>query len=239
LIAGFIISGTQSKTVAVRGLGPSLANSGITGALVDPILELRDSSGVLLIQNDDWQDTATGSQLPAFGLGLPHPKESGFVAILPPGTSYTAILAGKNGGTGVGLVEVYDVDQTVDSKLANLSTRGLVQTGENVLIAGTILSGQGSQQVLLRGMGPSLNVPGQLADPTLELRNANGGLISANDNWRDNQEVGIFGTGLAPGNDFESAILETLPANGAAYTAILRGKNNTSGVASIEIYRLP
>jgi hypothetical protein len=239
LIAGFIISGTQSKRVAVRGLGPSLANSGIAGALADPILELRDSSGVLLLQNDDWQDTAIFEQLSALGLGLPNPKESGFVATLPPGASYTAILAGKNGGTGVGLVEVYDVDQTADSKLVNLSTRGLVQTGENVLIAGTILSGQASQQVLLRGMGPSLNVAGQMADPTLELRNANGGLISANDNWRDNQEVGIFGTGLAPGNNSESAILVTLPADGAAYTAILRGKNNTTGVGLVEIYRLP
>jgi hypothetical protein len=238
LIAGFIISGTQPKRVAVRGLGPSLVDSGINGVLADPTLELRDSSGVLLIQNDDWQDTPTGSQLPAYGLALSHPKESGFVATLPPGI-YTAILAGKNGGTGLGLVEVYDVDQTADSKLANLSTRGLVQKGDNCLIAGLIMVGQTSQRVLLRGMGPSLPLTGKLADPILELRNANGALIRSNDNWREDQENDIFPTGLAPGSDLESAILETLPGNGAAYTAILRGKNNTTGGALVEVYRLP
>ena len=136
-------------------------------------------------------------------------------------------------------MEVYDVSQAADSKLANLSTRGLVLTGDNCLIAGLIVLGQTSQQVVVRGIGPSLPLPDKLANPTLELRNANGALIRANDNWRDDQETGIAATGLAPTNNLESAILETLPANGATYTAILRGENNTTGVGLVEIYRLP
>ena len=143
-----------------------------------------------------------------------------------------------NDGTGVGLVEVYDLDRTVDSKLANISTRGLVQTGDNVMIAGTIVLGQAPERVLVRAIGPSLTVPGKLADPTLELRDGNGALIRANDNWRSDQEAEIFATGAAPTNDLESALIATLPANGAAYTAIVRGVNNTSGVALVEIYAL-
>jgi hypothetical protein len=235
LIGGFIVSGTQPKRVLLRAIGPSVP---VPGALANPNLELH--AGSLVISNDNWRTGGQEAEIIATGLAPTNDLESAIVAILPANNSiYTAVVTGVNNGTGVGLVEIYDLDRTVDSKLANISTRGLVQTGDNALIAGTIVLGQVSQQVLLRGMGPSLNVPSQLTDPTLELRNANGGLIRANDNWRDDQEVGIFATGLAPMNNFESAILETLPANGAAYTAILRGKNNTTGVALVEIYRLP
>jgi hypothetical protein len=132
---------------------------------------------------------------------------------------------------------VYDLDQNAVSKLANISTRGFVQTGDNVLIAGTILLGDLPQKVLVRAIGPSLNLPNQLADPTLELRNSNGDLIRANDNWRSDQEAEIIATMIPPTNDLESAIVVTLPAGGA-YTAIVRGLNETSGVALVEIYAL-
>ena len=170
---------------------------------------------------------------------------------LNPG-AYTAILKGKNNGVGVGLVEVYDVSPASDSKLANVSTRGLVflNSAENSLIAGTILSGQGSQQVLVRGIGPSLNLPFRLGNPLIRLVDANGAVLRENNDWRDDQEAAISATGLAPTNDQESAILETLPANGAAYTVILTDGNPVlppigpqppllGGAALVEIYRLP
>ena len=136
------------------------------------------------------------------------------------------------------LVEVYDLDQTVNSKRANISTRGLVESGDNAMIAGTIVLGQGSQRVLVRAIGPSVPVPGALSDPTLELRDSNGTVIRANDNWRSDQEAEIMATGIPPSNDLESALVETLPANGAAYTAIVRGANDATGVALVEVYGL-
>jgi hypothetical protein len=153
-------------------------------------------------------------------------------------SAYTAIVRGVNNRTGIGVVEAYDLDRTVDSKLANISTRGLVQTGDNVLIGGLIVLGQDPQNVIVRAIGPSLNVPGKLADPTLELRDGNGGLIRSNDNWRTDQEAEIISTGIPPTNDLESAVVETLPANGASYTAIVRGVNGTTGVAVVEVYAL-
>ena len=142
LIGGFIITGNAPKTVAVRGIGPSLSGFGINDALTDPTIELRAADGALLLQNDNWQDDpAQAAQLTALGLALQDPKESGLVATLLPGASYTAILAGKNGGTGVGLVEIYDTNQGAGSQLANISTRGFVQTGNNVMIGGFILGG--------------------------------------------------------------------------------------------------
>ena len=166
--------------------------------------------------------------------------ESAIVATLPAnGASYTAIVRGMDNGTGIGLVEVYDLDHLVNSKLANISTRGLVQTGDNVLIAGTIVLGNAAQRVLVRAIGPSLTVPGKLADPTLELRDGNGTLIRSNDNWRGGgQEAEIISTTIPPSNDLESAIVATLPASGANYTAIVRGAGGTGGVALVEVYAL-
>ena len=185
----------------------------------------------------------------ATGLQPTDNLESAMLVALNPG-AYTAILRGKNNGAGIGLVEVYDVSPTSDSKLANVSTRGfMLYPGENVLIAGTILLGQGSQQILVRGIGPSLNLPGKLPDTLLLLCDANGAVIRSNDNWRDDQEAAISATGLAPTNDAESAILETLPANGTPYTAILAAGGPMDpyvgppppfgGLAVVEIYRLP
>jgi len=163
------------------------------------------------------------------------------VATVPANNAgYTAILRGVSNGTGIGVVEAYDLDRTVDSKLANISTRGLVQTGDNVLIAGTIVVGPDPQRVIVRAIGPSLTVPGKLDDPTLELRDQNGVLVRANDNWRTGgQEAEIIGSTIPPTNDFESAVVAILPANGASYTAIVRGVGGTTGIAVVEVYALP
>jgi hypothetical protein len=151
-------------------------------------------------------------------------------------TAYTAIVRGVNNTSGVGLVEVYDLDRTVDSKLGNISTRGLVQTDDNVMIGGFIVLGADSQKVIVRAIGPSLPVAGKLADPTLELHDSNGILLASNDNWRDTQEAEIIATTIPPANDAESAIVRTLAP--AAYTAIVSGKNGTTGVALVEVYAL-
>ena len=235
LIGGFIITGTQPKQVIVRAIGPSLP---LAGALADPVLEIRNSSGGLIASNNNWRSDQQ-AELIATGIPPANDLESAIVATLPANNSaYTAIVKGVNNGTGVGLVEAYDLDRSVDSKLANISTRGLVQSGDNVLIAGTIVLGQISQRVLVRAIGPSLPVPGALGDPTLELRDGNGGLIRSNDNWRSDQEAEIIATTIPPSNDLESALVATLPANGAAYTGIVRGVNGTTGVAVVEVYGL-
>ena len=235
LIGGFIVSGTQPKKVIVRAIGPSLA---MAGALANPTLELRDSSGGLIRSNDNWR-TDQETEITATGIAPKNDLESAIVATLPANNAgYTAIVRGANNTTGIGLVEAYDLDRTVDSKLANISTRGLVQTGDNTLIAGTIVLGPTSQKVLVRAIGPSLSVAGRLADPTLELRDQNGGLLRFNDNWRSDQEAEINATTIPPPNDLESAIVQTLPANGASYTAIVRGANNTTGIAVAEVYAL-
>ena len=235
LIGGFIVTGTQPKKVIVRAIGPSLP---IGGALADPALELRDSSGTLILANDNWRSTQE-NEIIATGIPPSNDLESAIVETLSAnGSAYTAIVNGANNTTGVGLVEVYDLDQSVDSKLANISTRGLVQAGDSAMIAGTIVLGSGTQRVLVRAIGPSLPVDGKLADPTLELRNGNGAVIRANDNWRSDQETEINATGIPPTDDLESALIETLPAGGTAYTAIVRGVNDTTGVALVEIYGL-
>jgi hypothetical protein len=148
-------------------------------------------------------------------------------------------VRGANNGTGIGVVEAYDLDRSVDSKLANISTRGLVQTGDNALIAGTIILGQGTQKVIVRAIGPSLPIAGALANPTMELRDQNGGLVQANDNWVDSPDKqAIIDSTIPPTNDLESAIIATLPANGASFTAIVRGVNDTTGIAVVEVYAL-
>ena len=164
--------------------------------------------------------------------------ESALWGILDPG-AYTVVVRGNNEATGIGLFEVYDLDQTSDSKLANISTRGFVETGDNVLIGGTIITGNAPTRVLFRAIGPSLTdfgVPNALGDPTLELYDGNGQLIAGNDNWRDTQEAEIIATGIPPSNDLESAIVGNFTAGN--YTAIVRGTDNTTGIAVVEVYNL-
>jgi len=245
MIGGFIVAGSAPKEVALRGIGPSLTGSGVSDVLADPTLELRTSTGTLLRQNDNWQDDpAQAAQLTALGLALPNPNESGIVATVQPGASYTAILAGRNSGSGVGLVEVYDGDQLPNSELANISTRGFVQTDENVMIGGFILGATGggvSTQIAVRGIGPSLGQFGLtnvLADPTLELRNSDGAIVAANDNWQDDPasaaELSAHGLALP---DSAEAGLFTLLAPGS-YTATLAGKNGGTGIGLVEIYNV-
>jgi len=237
LIGGFILSGSDAKKVIVRGIGPSLTSFGVAGALQDPFLELHDINGAIIATNDNWRDTQE-SEIEATGLAPTDDRESAIVMTLASDSNYTAILRGTNDTTGVGLVEVYDLDQTANSKLANISTRGFVDTGDNVMIGGFI-SGNGVAKVIVRAIGPSLTsfgVPGALQDPTLELHDGTGAIIATNDNWRDTQESEIEATGLAPTDDRESAIVATItPGN---YTAIVRGTNDTTGVALVEVYNI-
>jgi hypothetical protein len=237
LIAGFILTGTQPKKVIVRAIGPSL---NIPGQLANPTLELF-SGNTLLGSNDDWQNQPAADKQAVIDstIAPTNTLESALVRILPAnGTNYTAIVRGANNTTGIAVVQVYDLDTTVDSRLANISTRGFVQTGDNVLFAGTIVLGQTSKKVIVRAIGPSLAIAGKMADPTLELRDAFGGLVASNDNWRTNQEVDIIASTVPPTNDLESAIVTTLSGNGANYTAIVRGANNSTGIAVVEVYVL-
>ena len=206
LIGGFIVTGTQSKNVIVRAIGPSLSAS-FPGTLADPVLELHDSTGGLIASNDNWRSDQE-AEIIATTIPPSNDLESAIVATLPANNSaYTAIVRGVNNGTGIGVVEAYDLDRTVDSKLANISTRGLVQTGDNVMIGGLIVLGQNPLRVIVRAIGPSLPLPGALGDPTLELHDGNGALIASNDNWRTDQEAEIIATTIPPSNDLESAIV--------------------------------
>jgi hypothetical protein len=233
LIGGFIVTGTQPKKVIVRGIGPSL---GIAGQLENPTLELRDQASSLIASNDDWKTTQQ-AEITASGVPPTNDLESAIVATLPANAArYTAILRGVNDAPGIGLVEVFDLGSAADSKLANISTRGLVQTDNNVMIGGFIITGSGTLKVLVRAIGPSLPVTGALADPMLELRDANAALLQANDNWQTDQKAEIEATTVPPSNDLESALVRTMPPGN--YTAIVRGANNGVGLALVEVYAL-
>jgi hypothetical protein len=235
LIGGFILDGNQPKNVIVRAIGPSLANKGVQGELANPILELYGPGG-LIRENDNWKQTQQ-AQIEATTIPPENDLESAIVATLPAGGAlYTAVVRGVNNTSGVGLVEVYDLSGNSDSRVANISTRGFVETGENVMIGGVIVSGSAAQRVIIRAIGPSLTVPAKLADPFLELFDSNGVRLQANDNWRSDQQAEIIATGVPPQNDAESAIVRTLPP--ASYTAIVSGVNQTTGVGLVEVYAL-
>jgi hypothetical protein len=261
MIGGFIIQGTQPKTVIVRAIGPELIPPpyNIPNALAEPTLELHDGTGALIASNDNWQTTIIGGiitqdqvqDIQNSGHAPGDARESAIIATLQPG-NYTAIVRGVNSTTGVALVEVYDLspDATPPSILGNISTRAFVQTGDNVMIGGFIVQGTEAKNVIVRAIGPELglppyNIPNALADPTLELHDGTGALIASNDNWQTTiiggiitagQSIGIQNSRLAPGQSRESAIIATLaPGN---YTAIVRGVNNITGVALVEVYDL-
>jgi hypothetical protein len=235
LIGGFIITGSAPKRVIVRALGPSLADRGIAGGLADPTLELFRPDGSEF--NNSWRDLQEGD-IAGTGIQPSDDREAAIVATLEPGVAYTAVVRGVGDTTGVGLVEVYDLDAAAPSTLANISTRGLVQTGENVMIGGLIIGGDQPAKVLVRAIGPSLGaagVEGALQDPTLELYTAQGAVFT-NDDWRATQEGEIIASTVPPSDSREAAIVATLPAGN--YTAIVRGKGDTTGVALIEAYNL-
>ncbi len=239
-IGGFIITGNAPKHVMIRGLGPSLTKFGFTTSevLADPTLEVHGPGSFGMITNNNWKDTQE-AQIKASGLPPENDLESAIDATLPPG-AYTAIVRGNNGGTGISLVEVYDLNTPAASRLANLSTRALVRTGPNVVIAGFILGNNGGNaRIVVRGLGPSLSsfgISNPLADPTLELRDQNGTLLKSNNDWADDpaQATEISAAGLAPTNPKESAIAATLPPG--LFTAILAGANGGEGVGVVEVY---
>ncbi len=237
-ISGFIVTGTAPKLVGVRAIGPSLARFGVSGPLADPMIQLRRGDGSLVMANDNWKDTQQ-AEITGAGIAPPNDKEAALIASLTAG-NYTAIVTGKNGGTGVALAEVYDLDESADSQLAAISTRAQVGTGANVLIGGFITGNKiGATRIAVRALGPTLQQFGivdPLPDPRLELRDVNGALLASNDNWQSNasQAALITGYGLAPPNNLESAIAISLPPG--AYTAIVTGKNNQTGIGLVEIY---
>ena len=251
MIGGFIVAGKASKKVIIRAIGPSLTAFGIPGALSDPTLELHDSSGAT-VHNDDWQTTVISDfitdqsgEIRDSGLAPRDPHESAMIVYLLPGP-YTAVVRGKNDGTGVALVEVFDLDPAATSKVKNISTRGFVDTGNNVMIAGVIVGPAEATNgdFLVRAIGPSLSnfgIQNSLGDPTLELRDGSGTLIASNDNWKTrpdgtSQQAEIEATGIPPTSDLESALVRTLPAG--SYTAVVRGVNGTTGVGLVEVYHL-
>ena len=238
-IGGFIVTGTAPKQVIVRGIGPTLAQSGIADALADPVLELHGPGSFATVTNDNWRDTQQ-TQIQAAGLAPTSNLEPAIWATLPPG-AYTAILRGKNNTTGTALVEIYDLTPAADSKLGNLSTRTFIGVDQNIAIAGLMVSaGSASDRIVVRGIGPSLApaVSNVLANPTLELRNNNGTLLVSNNDWQDNavQAQQITAAGLAPTNSLESAVLAILPPG--RYTALLFGANNSTGNGLVEVYDL-
>ncbi len=236
LIAGFIVDGTGPKQLVLRALGPTLTQFGVSGVLQNPTLGLYNSAGGAIASNDNWQQAANAQSIPTNFRPLDN-LESAILISLNPG-AYTAVVSGVNNTTGIALVEAYDIATGAAAHLSNISTRGLVQTSDNVMIAGMVVQSS-NENVLVRALGPTLasfGITNPLANPTLELRDANGALIASNDNWKSTQQSEIMPTGKAPPSDLESAILRTLtPGN---YTAILRGVNNATGVALLEVYAL-
>jgi hypothetical protein len=241
LIGGFIITGNDPKQVLLRAIGPSMTVGGnpVPGRMTDPTLQLYDNNGALLRSNDDWKDSSDRAQIEATGIPPSDDKESAIIRTLAPG-AYTAILRGKDNTTGIALVEAYDRSPAANSVLANISSRSLVETGDNVLIGGFTAGNQpASTKILVRALGPSIKnqLPNALDDPTLELHDSNGATLATNDNWKESPErTQIEGTGIPPSHDLESAIIRTLAP--AAYTAIVRGKNNGLGVGVVEIYNI-
>ena len=240
-IGGFIITGTAPVHVLIRAIGPSLA-PGIPDPLADPVLELHGPGAFVTITDNNWRDDpAQEALIIASGIQPSNDLEAAIDAALSPGT-YTAIVKGNNNTSGVGLVEVYDLSSAVPAKLGNISTRALVSTGNNIVIAGFILgSGSGNDRVVARGIGPSLTaqgVPNALADPVLELRDSNGTLLVANNDWQDNpvQASELMAAGLAPSNPLESGISRTLAPG--LYTVLLAGQDNGTGIGLVEVYDL-
>jgi hypothetical protein len=257
VIGGFIVQGSAARRVIIRALGPELTQHGVPDALHNPTLELRDGTGALIASNDNWVTTIIGGiitqnqvrDIMNSGYAPTNGLESAIIADLPPG-NYTAIMRGVNDTTGVGLVEVYDLNPDIASPsiLRNISSRSVVLTGDDVMIGGFIVQGSGTKRVIVRAIGPELTrygVRNVLTDPTLELHNAAGALIASNDNWQttviggvitQNQVADIQNSGHAPTDPSESAIIAELPPGN--YTAIVRGKNIIVGVALVEVYDL-
>lgn len=239
LFAGLIVTGSDTKRVIFRAISASLKSVPESQRLNDPTLELLDNKGVRVAFNDNWKDSPDRDEIAASGFAPDDDRDSVLIASLNSGTSYTVIVRGKNNATGIALVELYDRNPAGNSQLANLSSRGFVERGDNALFGGLIVGSEdGGTRVVVRGIGTSLSVPNRLEDPTIELFNGNGDSLGTNDNWKDSSDrAEIESTGLAPKNDAEAAlILNVQPAD---YTAIVRGKDGGVGVGVVEIYNVP
>ncbi len=238
LIGGFIIQGEVQKKVILRAIGPSLGAAGVTGALQDPKIELRDGAGVLMNSNDNWQESLEAGEILASTLAPSDPKEAAIVARLAPG-NYTVIVSGVNNSSGVGLVESYTLDSGA-AHAANISTRGRVGLNDEALIGGFIVGGRLSKSIIIRALGPSLGasgIAGALADPLVELRNSDGQLVAQNDDWNNgSQAAEITAAGFMPNDSREAALVATLPPGG--YTAVVRGADGGEGIGLVEIYDL-
>jgi hypothetical protein len=241
MIGGFIITGNTPKRVIIRGIGPSLASSGITGFISDPILRLFGPTGTQIGVNNNWQDTQQ-AEIEATGIPPQDFREAAIVATLSP-AAYTTTLADANGDTGVGLVEIYDLNSAASGKLANISTRGSVQTANNVMIGGFALGGSSINpaKIVVRALGPSLAQAGinnPLSNPTLQLFDSNGQSVALNDNWQDDpsQAAELQALNFAPANPSESAIVAMLPPG--LYTAVVAGQGGGVGIGLIEVYAI-
>ncbi|MBA3608585.1 MAG: matrixin family metalloprotease [Chthoniobacterales bacterium] len=237
LIGGFIIQGTQLKKIILRAIGPSLTAGGVAGALQDPKMELYDSTGALIEANDNWQESLDSGEIVESGLAPSDTREAAIVTRLAPG-NYTAVISGVNDTTGIGLVESFTLD-TSATHAANISTRGRVGSGEEVLIGGFIVGGRTTKQIIVRALGPSLGGSGLtvLADPIVELHGSDGQLIASNDDWASgSQQSDIIATGLQPGDPREAALIATIFSGN--YTAIVQGVGGGAGIGLVEIYDL-
>jgi hypothetical protein len=239
MIGGFIITGNDAKRVIIRGLGPSLTDFNVPDAVNDPILRLFGPTGSVIAVNDNWKDIQQ-PEVEATGIPPTDPRESAIVATLVPAT-YTASLAEMNNSSGVGLVEIYDLNSGATAKLANISTRGSVQTADNVMIGGFSLGGSSTNptRVVVRAIGPSLTqfgINNALTNPTLELFDNNGQRVAVNDNWGDdqNQAAQLQALSIAPSHADEAAVVTTLPPG--LYTAVVAGKGGGIGIGLIEVY---
>ena len=241
LIGGFIVTGTEPKRMVLRALGPSLSGFGLSDVLADPVLSVYNSSGTLVTSNDNWQSDVNHFVVESNGLAPAHLEESAIARYMAPG-AYTVIVTGRDATPGIGLVELYDISTPANAKFVNMSTRGSVGTGDNVLISGFIIGDVDSATVVVRALGPTLATPpygvsGVLSDPTLTIYDSNGSPIASNDNWQDDPNASLVQkNGLTPPNALESALVLHLPAG--AYTAIVRGANGATGVGLAEVYTL-
>jgi hypothetical protein len=239
VIGGFIITGTDPKTIVLRALGPSLSGLGLSGVLSDPVLRVYNSSRTLIASNDNWQSDPNHFVVESNGLTPADLLESATAQTLAPG-AYTVIVTGKDATPGIGLVELYDISPLANSKLGNMSTRGSVGTGDNVLISGFIIGDVDSATVVVRALGPSLaayGVSGVLSNPTLTIQDSSGTVIASNDNWLDDVNwIDVRKNALSPKDQRESALVLHLPAG--AYTAIVRGANGGTGIGLVEVYTL-
>jgi hypothetical protein len=239
-IGGFIVSGTGMKHVLLRAIGPSLAQAGVPNALNDPTLELHAADGSVILANDNWRDDPDQeAAIIASGIQPESHLESAIDVSLAP-AGYTAIVRGKNNTVGVALVELYDLNETVGSKLANISTRAFVGAADGIIIGGFQLgNNSGNDHVIVRALGPSLadgGVPNTLNNPKLEIRDRNAMLLSSNDDWQDDpsQAAQLTAAGLAPSSSFESGI--SLNLSPGQYTALVSGTDGATGIGLVEVY---